>query len=118
MKVLPLQNYIAVGYTQSHSWSVLKAQFGDGYKQTAANGLNNKRSKISITYKNLNEDLFAIVMDFFDSLNGAEKFEFTPRGSATLVCIIGDNEMTITETAAQFDTDLTWRDISVTLEIM
>lgn len=103
----------------SHKWSVLKAQFGDGYKQIAANGLNNKRSTISITYKNLNEEKFDVVMNFFDGLNGAEKFEFTPRGYSTpLVCIVGDNELSVNETAVQNGTDLTWRDISVTLEVV
>ena len=118
MKVLPLQDHIAVGYALSHKWSVLTAQFGDGYKQVAPNGINNKRSTWTITYKNLNEEKYNTVMNFLDSLKGTETFEATPRGyTGPIVCMLADNEVSVTETAVQHETDYTYRDISFTVEI-
>lgn len=116
IRTLPLQDCIAEGYSQSAKYSVLEAKFGDGYKQVAPNGINNKRLTWSITYKNLDEDTFATVMDFIDSLKGSEPFYATPRGSVQQVWQLGANEVQITETAVSNLSGKTYRNISFVIE--
>jgi len=116
MKTLPLQNYIDTGFSQLIKYNTLSARFGDGYRQDAPNGINNKIVTWSITYKNLDQENFTTVMNFLDSLKGAEHFYATPRGELQAEWILGDSEVQITETAVQHETDYTYKSITFTIE--
>ena len=116
MKTLPLQTYIDTGYSQNIKYAVFSAQFGDGYKQTAANGINNKSVKWNVTYKNLNETNFTTLMNFIDELKGAEPFYATPRGSTQQTWCLYDNEIQVTETAVSELDGSVYRTVTFTVE--
>jgi phage-related protein len=56
---------------------VLTAQFGDGYKQTAADGLNNKVQSWPLTFTGTSAKLTPI-RDFLDARGGYQSFLWTP----------------------------------------
>lgn len=56
---------------------VRKAQFGDGYEQRAADGLNNRRSSYNLTFIGDASKIGAILA-FLDARAGAEAFYWTP----------------------------------------
>lgn len=56
---------------------VITAQFGDGYKQTSADGINNKNEQYAVkinAYENVAKDIIA----FFDRQQGWKSFFWTP----------------------------------------
>ena len=58
-------------------YRVIETQFGDGYKQTSADGINIKSEQYSIkvhAYK----DEAKLIMDFFDRHQGWKSFFWTP----------------------------------------
>ncbi len=56
---------------------VLSAQFGDGYKQDAADGINNKSQSWPLTFTGSSARIAAI-RDFFDARMGYQAFYWTP----------------------------------------
>lgn len=71
---------IVSGAAGSKKYSTLVAQFGDGYKQVAANGINNVSQSWPLTFKALkidNSDLLEI-MNFLDANQGFKSFYWTP----------------------------------------
>lgn len=81
-QTLPHQDYIAENCEMSISYSTLISQFGDGYAQTAADGINNKQVTWGVAYTALDPTLFDEVMSFIDSVGGHVVFLATPRGEA------------------------------------
>lgn len=69
------------------SFRTLDAQFGDGYSQSAADGINPKSQSWSISFRGLKNPECAnnvnaqAVMDFLDERGGWESFLWTPPGS-------------------------------------
>ena len=69
---------------------VLKVQFGDGYEQRVAEGINNINESYAVTLNNRPKAEIDDVLAFLDSLNGVTAFNFTiPDTNA------GGNETTI-----------------------
>lgn len=66
---------------------VRKAQFGDGYTQRAADGLNNRESTFNLRFVGSAAKVAAII-DFLDRHAGAESFYWTPplRARGLFVC--------------------------------
>ena len=58
-------------------YRVITAQFGDGYKQTSADGINIKNEQHSIKVHAYKEEARQI-MDFFDRQQGWKSFFWTP----------------------------------------
>lgn len=56
---------------------VLTAQFGDGYKQEAADGINNKSDSWPLSFTGLSAKITPI-RDFLDALKGYQAFFWTP----------------------------------------
>jgi phage-related protein len=56
---------------------VLSAQFGDGYKQQAADGINNKSQSWPLTFTGFSAKVTAI-RDFLDACGGYQAFYWTP----------------------------------------
>lgn len=56
---------------------VLKARFGDGYQQTAADGINNKSQTWPIQFRGKAAKIAAI-RDFLDARGGGQSFYWTP----------------------------------------
>lgn len=66
-----------VGSSGNHKFRVLKASFGDGYQQTAADGINNREAEFSLVWTDLNETDFNDIWDFLVARNGYESFYYT-----------------------------------------
>jgi phage-related protein len=75
--------------TQTFTWRVerapaptinyrtIEAQFGDGFKQVSADGINTKDESFDITTNGTDAVIQAIV-DFFDAHNGTKSFLWKP----------------------------------------
>lgn len=59
------------------AFHVLSAQFGDGYSQEAADGINNKVQSWPLTFTGTKVEMQTIV-DFFDAHAGWKGFYWTP----------------------------------------
>lgn len=59
------------------TYRVLKAQFGDGYAQTAADGINNKTQTWPLQFRGVGAKISAI-RDFLDARQGFQSFYWTP----------------------------------------
>lgn len=77
--------------TGTASFSTIDAQFGDGYSQSAADGINNKGQSWSVRLRGLDspgcvqtENMLAVEA-FLDARGGWQSFEWTTR-AAILVC--------------------------------
>lgn len=73
--------------TGTVAFSTIDAQFGDGYSQSAADGINNKGQSWSLRIRGLDEPGCIITADmlaaeaFLDARGGWQSFEWTtPRG--------------------------------------
>ena len=56
---------------------VLRVQFGDGYEQRVAEGINNINESYAVTLNNRPKAEIDDVVAFLDSLNGVTAFNFT-----------------------------------------
>jgi phage-related protein len=63
--------------TGTTKFSTVSAQFGDGYSQAAANGINNKADSWPLTFLGISAEIQPI-KDFLDSLQGYKSFYWTP----------------------------------------
>jgi phage-related protein len=66
-----------LGATGSVKFRVLKAQFGDGYAQTAPDGINNRSSSWPLSFTGI-EAKIRPIKDFLDRQAGAKSFLWTP----------------------------------------
>lgn len=66
-----------VGMNGSVKYRVLKAQFGDGYQQVAADGINNKIESWPVSFTGTVEEVRPI-KDFLDRHAGYQSFYWTP----------------------------------------
>lgn len=80
--LLPLQDHIAKTSSLAVKYRTLSAQFGDGYEQTADDGINSKVVTWDVTYNNLNEDKADTLIAFLDNVRGSTSFYATPRGES------------------------------------
>jgi len=71
-------NYIPIsGSSGDNKYNIYTAQFGDGYAQFVANGINNRTSSWSLSFEVLEDDAEAIV-EFFHDHAGYLPFTWTP----------------------------------------
>ena len=56
------------------------AEFGDGYTQRAAKGLNHVRRKVSLSWTSISAADKDALVDFFRSTNGVDPFYWTAPG--------------------------------------
>jgi phage-related protein len=59
------------------TYRVLKAQFGDGYAQTGADGINNETQSWPLVFRGLDSKISAI-RDFIRARQGYQSFFWTP----------------------------------------
>ncbi len=67
----------SIGAKGEVNYSVLEAQFGDGYKQSVGDGINNRSQSWPLTFKGHSEKILPIVQ-FLDEHEGCKPFEWTP----------------------------------------
>ncbi|MGU7780534.1 phage tail protein [Burkholderia sp. PU8-34] len=75
------------GYGGDTTLRVRKAEFGDGYTQRAADGLNNRQSTYNLRFVG-KADKIAAILAFLDAHAGAVSFYWTPlfRPKGRFVC--------------------------------
>lgn len=77
---LPLPDLISQGSTRKRKFRVLKAQFGDGYLQTAPDGVNHQVDSWNIIYANLTDADRASVWSAIETVGVSDYFTWTPPG--------------------------------------
>jgi len=78
----------STNFTADNAPRVLTAQFGDGYSQRTADGINTNVKNWDLSFNNRTlEDALAI-KDFFITKKGVEAFLWTPPGESTALSVI------------------------------
>ena len=99
IETLPLQQYISEDQSSTYKYRILNAEFGDGYSQTAPDGINNEIREVTVMYKNLLPTEYDTVMNFLRGLRGASKFKFSPYGETEQVWKMVPDSLQSTVTA-------------------
>ena len=72
-----------------------EANFGDGYQQRLAKGINNLKEEYRVSFKTRPKEVIDDLVDFIDSLNGVTNFSFTVpdsnNGGETTIKVICDD---------------------------
>lgn len=61
----------------NHTPRVLRAQFGDGYEQRLADGINNIAQTFTLRFNNRTDDNADDIMSFFEDKKGVTAFDYT-----------------------------------------
>ena len=84
------------GFARATTMRVHTAQFGDGYEQRLANGINTKQQQLSVSFSTRPKTEIDDLVAFFESLGGVSKFRFdiedSNAGSSTetIKCVCSD----------------------------
>lgn len=71
-----------IGSSGSHKFRILDAKFGDGYTQTAGDGINTLESTITLNWTDISQTVYNELYAFFIALGGYQSFDYTlPNGS-------------------------------------
>ena len=65
------------GMSRSNEPLVFVAEFGDGYQQRVANGINNLKQEFSVSFATRENAEIDDIVGFFESTNGVTAFDFT-----------------------------------------
>ncbi len=65
------------GMSRSNEPVIFKAEFGDGYQQRIANGINNLKQEFSVSFATREKAEIDDIVGFFESTNGVTAFDFT-----------------------------------------
>lgn len=71
---------VRVGSSGQTSFRTLRADFGDGYTQEAADGINTRSAQWSISVKGRMSGDVGSVMSFIDRHGGYQAFQWSPPG--------------------------------------
>ena len=82
-QALPLTTYIAQGSTVTYRNRVLQAKFGDGYDQTAPDGINNIVADWSIRYDNLTTSEKTTLLTALNAVGSWDYLTWTPPGETS-----------------------------------
>lgn len=86
---MPEINNITISSKPKVVFNVVSADFGDGYDQTVAKGLNSKKSNWTILWDGLNQTQFDTVVSVLDTCKGADYLvwtDFLTRTSLKFIC--------------------------------
>ena len=61
---------------------VRNVQFGDGYQQRSADGINVAGDSWSLTFANRTDSEAGLILAFLEARNGLESFDWTPPGGS------------------------------------
>lgn len=79
---LPLTSLISQGSTRRRRNRVLVAQFGDGYDQTAPDGINASVDEWNVTYENLTSSERTTLWAALDAAGSWDVVTWTPPGDS------------------------------------
>lgn len=99
MAALPIQTFISQGSSRTRTFNRLLAQYGDGYSQRAANGLNAIVDKWNVVYDNLSSANRTTVQDFVTLHGSWTYFTWTAPGDVAEKRWIIDGDVTETPKA-------------------
>lgn len=71
------------GTSKKVEFSVIRAQFGDGYSQRIISGLNNARDTWTVVFDNLTIADATTIEDFIRDTNAVDTFDWTPPGEVS-----------------------------------
>jgi phage-related protein len=80
---LPLTDKLAGSCSKHTSHKTIRAQFGDGYSQRAADGLNNRIDTWSLSWENLSASDKNTVVTALNAVGGWDYLTWTPFGEST-----------------------------------
>lgn len=81
-EALPLTSQLSGNCSKQTAFKTIKTQFGDGYSQRAADGLNNKIDSWSISWENLNAADKNTVTTALNNVGGFDYLTWTPFGES------------------------------------
>lgn len=73
---------------QDDSLSLREAQFGDGYRQRVATGINNLVEKWNLIFDNRTTSEKDSIRNFLKANTGGQSFDWTPYGEAVAVKVM------------------------------
>jgi|TARA_B100001287_G_C22503850_1_gene444949 phage-related protein len=65
------------GLSKTNTPVIFRAEFGDGYEQRIANGINNLKQEFSVAFATRPKAEIDDIIGFFESTNGVTAFDFT-----------------------------------------
>ena len=65
------------GLSRKNTPRTFTVQFGDGYQQRIANGINNLKQQFSVSFATREKAEIDDIVGFFESTNGVTAFDFT-----------------------------------------
>jgi phage-related protein len=65
------------GFTRKNTPTIFRTQFGDGYEQRLANGINNLKQEFSISFATRTKADIDDIVDFFELKGGVTPFNYT-----------------------------------------
>ena len=80
---LPLTSLISQSSTRRRTYKTLRAQFGNGYAQTAPDGINNVMDVWEVTYENLTQSERDSLITVLDTVQGWDVLTWQAPGDAT-----------------------------------
>lgn len=75
----------SVGMTRKYELKILECEFGDGYTQATADGVNHKRKIYDLTWDVLTDAQADAIVSFLESKGGFTPFYFNPPGESSPV---------------------------------
>jgi phage-related protein len=82
-QALPLTTHISQSSSGQYRNRVLQAQFGDGYDQSAPDGINNRASEWSVRYDNLTTSEKNTLVTALNTVGSWDYLTWAPPGEAT-----------------------------------
>lgn len=92
------------GYSRQTRPVVRKVQFGDGYEQRLAFGLNTKPQVYSLTFSNRDNSESDAIEQFLFDRGGVESFDWTPPQGGGLIKVVCDEPWERTPVAYNLNT--------------
>lgn len=100
----------------SYEYKIFESNLGDGYRQLAANGINNETRVVSLSYKNLRPTEYNEVLSFVRSLKGYQPCLYALPGEAASLWTVDSTFSTSQTAISNSDPTLIVRSIKLTLK--
>ena len=102
------------GFTRKNTPNIFKTQFGDGYEQRLANGINNLQQEFSINFATRTKADIDDIADFFELKGGVTAFNYTyedsnESGGEKTVKVVCDDWQQTWEYAEYYSLSCTFR---------
>ena len=86
------------GMSKKNDPVIFRAEFGDGYEQRIANGINNLKQEFGVSFATRPKAEIDDIVGYFESTNGVTAFDFTFADTNA-----GGNEETVKDYVANFE---------------